>query len=118
MTIQRFNALYIANKYLLHASYDPLLAQIYTGRCLLPWIYPLSFARAFSGLMGNMKKTARGQPELPESVPDALDVFKLEWDTSEVWHFADLNTLFLYLRKNKKLQIPHKWKAFVPKTLD
>ena len=83
-------------------------------------IYPMRFAGAVADLVESMKTACQGQPEAPEKVPSALETFQMDWATSlddELWQFTGIGDLFTYLRKNKKLQIPSEWKAFVPKTV-
>ena len=80
----------------------------------------MAFAREVLDLVENMKKSCRGQPQLPSRVPPALETFQTtEWnDDPDLWSFADLPQLFNYLRGAAALRIPPEWKAVVPKSLD
>ena len=93
------------------------------GKCLsstpLPRVYPVPFAREVLSLFESMKKSRRGQPELPDHIPTALETFRdAEWDEDpQLWHFAGLDKLYNYLRSAKTWRIPMEWKHVVPKSL-
>jgi len=81
-------------------------------------IYPVPFARAVADLLESMKSSAYGQPQLPQCLPTAKECMELEWvGANPIWQFADLPSLFSYLRMSKALKIPVDWKGIVPKTL-
>ena len=82
-----------------------------------PRVYPMNFAFAVEELVESMKQNKKGQPQAPQELPSALETYKLDWETSDVWQFVNIEQLFAYLRKSKKLRIPEEWTPFVPKTL-
>ena len=83
-----------------------------------PRQYPMRFAREVLDMVEPMKASCRGLPEIPAELPPAIVTFsELEWETSEVWMFVDLASVYEYLRGNKNLKIPTEWRPFVPKSL-
>ena len=80
----------------------------------------MPFASAIADLIPEMKMYRYGQPEVPQSSywPTALEVFRMDWETTDVFQFADLPALYKYLRKSKKLRIPPEWKEYVPDKLE
>ena len=80
-----------------------------------PRIYPVPFARVFADMLEDLKRTSKGQPQLPNQVPSALSSFQeLKCADTSVWRHVHLAPVFNYLRRNKKLRIPVEWQAFVP----
>ena len=81
-------------------------------------IYPVPFAREVCDLMELMKKTRLGQPELPAVLPDALETFgNLQVADPLVWRKVNLPSVYNYLRRNKKLNIPVEWQHVMPKKI-
>ena len=93
--------------------YPVYLYIIYIPR---PRIYPMRFARALVDLLEEMKRTAKGMPQLPDVVPAALECFN-EWPSDEQigsYPFARVSQVFNYLRGNRKLKIPAEWRGSIP----
>ena len=66
-------------------------------------------------LMEDMKRTRRGQPQLPSELPPALMSFQqLQPANSNIWRHVGFADVYNYLRRNKKLQIPPQWRDVVP----
>ena len=65
-----------------------------------------------------MLTMARGQPPLPDALPDALTTFQsMSWaEDSELWQYVDLCEVFTYLRGGKRLRIPERWASSIPKS--
>lgn len=80
----------------------------------------MQFASAVAEIVEEMKTTSLGLPEVPQQAfwPTALEVFKMRWENTDVFEFADVGALYKYLRKSKKLRIPDEWIDYVPWTLD
>lgn len=79
----------------------------------------MPFARAYVDLHDEMIKTRLGQPQLPAFVPPAVQSFEqLEWADRDIWRHADLNEVFNYMRKSRRLKIPEEWQNIVPTRLD
>ena len=80
----------------------------------------MPFARAVIDLIEDMKRSAKGMPELPAEVPTALQSFQ-GWpgvDQVGEWHFAEFHHMFNYLRGNRKLSIPCEWRGVIPDRLE
>lgn len=78
----------------------------------------MRFAREVLDMVESMKASCKGLPEIPPELPPAVVTFtELEWETSDVWMFVDLGSVYEYLRGNKNLKIPTEWRPFVPKSL-
>ena len=76
----------------------------------------MRFARALVDLLEEMKRTAKGMPQLPDVVPAALECFN-EWPSDEQigsYPFARVSQVFNYLRGNRKLKIPPEWCGSIP----
>ena len=56
-----------------------------------------------------------GQAPWPEEVPGAMASFMEMPDDSEMMLFADLQSVYNYLRRNRRLVIPKHWQELVPK---
>lgn len=84
-----------------------------------PRVYPLQFAFAVRDLIPTMKRYRSGQPDVPQTQwwPTALDIYREPWGTTDVFQFADIASLYAYLRKSKKLKIPDEWRHLVPDSL-
>ena len=80
--------------------------------------YPMPFARHLVDMLEDMKSTCRGAPVVPEQVPDALVTFT-QWPQvcQTDWQFVDFDELYTYLRGNKNLRIPPKWRGVIPNRL-
>ena len=62
-----------------------------------------------------MKRTRRGQPQLPSELPPALvSLQRLQPADSNIWRHVGFTDVYNYLRRNKKLQIPPQWRDVVP----
>ncbi|CAE7616202.1 unnamed protein product [Symbiodinium sp. CCMP2456] len=79
--------------------------------------YPMAFARKLVSMNESLRRSSRGQPELANPVPDALETFtSMSWgDESELWQYAKLSEVFVYIRGGKRLCIPENWAPFIPK---
>ena len=79
--------------------------------------YPLAFARKLVSMNADLTRSSCGQPVLPDPLPDAVETFQsMSWgQESELWQFAELSKVFLYIRGSKRLRIPEKWAPFIPK---
>ena len=56
-----------------------------------PRIYPWPFARALIDMVEEMKETASGCPQLPDTVPSAFEMFNRSWDTpADLCSMSDL----------------------------
>ena len=88
----------------------------FTGQPVLR-IYPPRFARAVCDLVESMKRTSRGQPQLPmESTPPAIETIQLDWEFDpSLWQFVDFREVFTYLRGSTNLKIPEPWKTIIPR---
>ena len=84
-----------------------------------PRIYPDYFASTISVLVDDLKAEQRGTPNVPDLVPPALQSFlKLKSGKgSDLFEFADLESIFRYLRKGHNLRIPGDWAQYVPKSI-
>ena len=82
-------------------------------------IYPVAFAKTFASLYPEMKRSCYGQPKLPEVIPAASETFaSMSWGTDQdLWSFANLASVFKYLRGGEALNIPVDWRPLVPKRL-
>ena len=70
-------------------------------------------------MLEEMKATRKGQPELPHVVPPAIETFmQLEMADPEIWRHVDVKSVYNYLRRSKKLQIPAEWQHLMPKKLE
>ena len=78
----------------------------------------MPFARHLVDMLEDMKSTCRGAPVPPEQVPDAVVTFT-QWPQvcQTDWQFIDFDELYTYLRGNKNLQIPPKWRGVIPNRL-
>ena len=78
----------------------------------------MPFARHLVDMLEEMKSTCGGAPTLPAEVPDAMTTFT-QWpqvDTRD-WQFVDFGDVYTYLRGNKHLKIPPKWRGVIPDRL-
>ncbi len=85
-----------------------------------PRIYPMRFAKVLVGLHESMKQSAKGKPQLPMDVPSALKTFREDWvshSSSCEYDFADLSSVYKYLRGNRNLRIPTEWRGTIPDRL-
>ena len=78
----------------------------------------MAFARTLVSMNECLRRSNRGQPQLPNPVPDALETFRsMSWgDESELWQYAKLSEVFAYIRGGKRLRIPEEWAPSIPKT--
>ena len=67
----------------------------------------------------DLMKSSRGCPELPSEIPPAISTFQaMAWGSgSDLWAFASLPEVFLYLRGGNHLKIPTEWKPLIPRSL-
>lgn len=90
-----------------HARSSPLLR-----------IYPVPFARHFCDLIEEMKHNRKGQPQLPEVTPPAIETFQhLVVADGSLWRQVDLSSVYNYVRRSKRLVIPMEWKNFFPEKI-
>lgn len=69
-------------------------------------------------MLEDLKATCQGKPATPEVIPSAITSYqKLECADPSVWQHAGLASVYNYLRKHKRLQIPNEWKHLIPKKL-
>ena len=76
----------------------------------------MRFGFAVVDLYDELVSTARGVP-LPTTVPPAMDSFLNMADTPDSLDTAGIHEAFNYLRKGKHLEIPTRWRPYVPKKL-
>ena len=78
----------------------------------------MPFARALARMSGDLKKTGKGQPPLPDVVPKAWETFEaMAWgEQPELWQYVNLSSVFTYLRGGKSLSIPEEWAGLIPKS--
>ena len=75
----------------------------------------MPFARHFCDLLEEMKSAKSGQPQLPDVVPPAIETFqRLKMSDPEVWRHVGLASVYNYVRRSKRLQIPVEWHCFMP----
>ena len=70
----------------------------------------MAFARKLVSMNECLRRSNRGQPQLPNPVPDALETFRsMSWgDESELWQYAKLS-------EHQRRQAPsHPGRAFDP----
>ena len=85
---------------------------------LLPRAYPVAFARRVVDLFEDLKNGKKGQPELPNNLPSAIETFSdMKWSGSSTFAFADLASVYKYLRFGKELSIPNEWTGMFPKRI-
>lgn len=84
-----------------------------------PRTYPMAFARRVVDLFEDLKKAKKGQPALPNAVPPAVKTFaEMEWGSPSDVGFADLPSVYKYLRFGKDLLIPPEWAGMFPKRIN
>lgn len=78
----------------------------------------MAFGHRVVDIIKGAKGTAQGQPQLPATVPPALDTIQGEWHAdSELWGFVDFRQVYNYLRRSKGLRIPEEWRSLMPRSL-
>lgn len=80
--------------------------------------YPELFGMALVDLYTDLTDTPRGQPPIPFPAPPAFESFQKMSKTHDGLKFADLGSVYNYLRGNKHLHIPASWKPFFPRTFE
>lgn len=78
--------------------------------------YPVRFGFALVDIYDELVSTARGVP-LPAIVPPAIDSFLAMADAPDRLDTAGVHEAFNYLRKGKHLEIPDRWRPYIPKQL-
>ena len=78
----------------------------------------MRFGRFLAGKHHDLARTCRGKPTFPEPLPSAVDSFgTMEYGKdAELWAFADLQSVFRYLRGGKHLRIPAEWRDLIPRS--
>ena len=78
----------------------------------------MRFGRFLAGKHYDLVRTCRGKPILPEPLPSAVASFRaMEYGKeTELWAFADLKTVFRYLRGGKHLCTPAEWRDLIPRS--
>ena len=79
--------------------------------------YPQKFAEAVADIFHDLRSTARGCPPLPGSIPSALVQFQqhtTDPEVGELFEFADLDSVYVYLRGGTSLRIPPEWRPLFP----
>ena len=105
----------IRKTHLKHGNSKHAIRNMATSK---PRIYPWPFARALIDMVEEMKETASGCPQLPDTVPSAFEMFNRSWDTpADLWQYVGFDGLFEYLRGNRKLKIPPEWRTVIPNRL-
>ena len=84
----------------------------------MPREYPVRFASFLAHHCQLLKATAHGQPEVPKVLPSAVETFvSMQYGSQDdMWSFADLGEVFIYLRGGKRLVVPPEWKDLVPRS--
>ena len=79
-------------------------------------VYPPRFGKRALELMPELKSSGEGQPELPEGLIDGPQTFQdMTWDHELDWDDARMLTVLVYLKGNKNLRLPERWKAVFPR---
>lgn len=76
----------------------------------------MRFGFALVDIYDELVSTARGVP-LPTIVPPAIDSFLAMADAPDRLDTAGVHEAFNYLRKGKHLEIPDRWRPYIPKQL-
>ncbi|CAE7276251.1 unnamed protein product [Symbiodinium sp. CCMP2592] len=78
----------------------------------LPREYPPRFACFLAHHCQLLKATAHGQPEVPEVLPSAVETFvSMQYGSQDdMFSFAALQEVFVYVRGGKRLVVPPEWK--------
>lgn len=86
-----------------------------------PRIYPPRFGAATAQLMPKLKSAGEGAPQLTslaDGLPDGPAIFNsMSWNTEISWDEVRFKPLLVYLRGNKGLNLPARWKATMPTRL-
>jgi len=75
----------------------------------------MGFGWKMVDLYRSLTSTNRGLATLPEPLPDAMTSFREMPDESDSLMFADIQSIYNYLRRNRHMKIPQHWKELVPK---
>lgn len=79
-----------------------------------PRIYPPRFGAATVRMLPQLKSKGEGNPSLVGE-PDGPSIFNnMSWNSDLDWSDARLRPLIVYLRGNKSLQLPERWKVTFP----
>ena len=65
-----------------------------------------------------LKANRRGCAEVPDVVPSPEELVSLATGPGDDYQFADLSSVYRYLRGGRRLRIPESWRAVVPSRLD
>ena len=68
-------------------------------------------------MMPELKTQGEGQPNLSlEECPDGPALFEqMEWEGDVDWADARLKPLLVYLKGNKHLKLPERWRKVLPR---
>lgn len=78
----------------------------------------MAFARRVGDMVEGLKESKRGQPPIHQQLPPATETFsKMKWGSTGLFYFADLSSIYTYLRFGKDLEIPPEWDGMFPKRL-
>ena len=66
--------------------------------------------------MPKLKTCGEGKPVLEEGASNGPEIFAaMSWDGDTWWEDAHLKPLVVYLRGNRSLQMPDRWKQVFPR---
>ena len=82
-----------------------------------PRHYPMRFARFLADRCEALKAGSLGKPEPPEILPSAINCFEsMSYGCNpDLWTFANLRDVFVYLRGGNRLRIPESWQHVIPR---
>ena len=83
-----------------------------------PREYPMQFGRHLANNCEALKAACESKPLIPSDIGQATEIFEsMQYGVKpELWAFADLKSVFKYLRGGKSLNLPHEWKHLVPRS--
>ena len=83
-----------------------------------PREYPMQFGRHLARNCEALKAACSAKPIVPAELPCATEIFQsmAYGANAELWSFADLKSVFKYLRGGKALKIPTEWQELVPRS--
>ena len=102
-----------ASLYALNSTFPSLYVVL-----LWPREYPMRFARHLARESEALKQGCEAKLKVPQEYPSALKTFAAMTYgvNAELWQFANLRDVFVYLRGGKQLHVPRDWEPLVPRT--